>query len=219
MKCATAHRSQQGFTLIELLVAMTIGLVVLIAVLDVFIHQNQTSAVQHEVAYAQQNVRGAMAVMTREIRAAGYDPEDNGFDVIKTATANSIRILSNLSGDDEAGDPDDADEDVTYAIDTVNWELTRNGNTAIQDVVPAASGFSYTFADGDTGVPDETDADTTNDLDDVRSVAVQLQVHTETEDPNFDGGYDLNPGITGTCRTRTLFTRVRIRNMGFEDLE
>lgn len=213
------HTDCRGFTLIELLVAMTVGLIVLGAVLNIFIHQNRTSLVQHEVAYAQQNVRGAMAVMTREIRAAGYDPEDNGFDPIKTATASSIRILSNLSGDDEAGDPDDADEDVTYAIDNGNRLLTRNGNTAIQSVVPNSLQFSYTFSDGDTGVPDETDSDTTNDREDVRSVAVQLQVHTETEDPYFTGGYDVDAGSPGSCRTRTLFTRVRIRNMGFEDLE
>jgi type IV pilus assembly protein PilW len=219
MRTRDVRDNETGFTLIELLVAMALGLVVLASVLHIFVHQNQTSKVQTEVAYAQQNVRGAMTVMTREIRAAGYDPEDNGFDAIQTATASSIRVLSNLSGDNEAGDPDDADEDVTYAMDNGNRELTRNGNTAIQNVVPNSLQFTYTFSDGDTGIPDETDGDTTNDLDDIRSVAVQLQVHTETEDPHFADGYDLNPGTTGTCRTRTLFTRVRIRNMGFEDLE
>jgi type IV pilus assembly protein PilW len=220
MMTVGVQEDRRGFTLVELLVAMTVGLVVLASVLQIFIYQNRTSSVQTEVAYAQQNVRGAMTVMTREIRAAGYDPHNNGFSAIKAASGSSIQVLSNLSGDDEgSNDPDDADEDVTYAIDNTNRELTRNGNTAIQNVVPNSLQFTYTFSDGDTGVPDETDADTTNDLDDVRSVAVQLQVHTETEDPHFTGGYDLISGSEGTCRTRTLSTRVRIRNVGFEDLE
>ena len=99
MRTRDVRDNETGFTLIELLVAMALGLVVLASVLHIFVHQNQTSKVQTEVAYAQQNVRGAMTVMTREIRAAGYDPEDNGFDAIQTATASSIRVLSNLSGD------------------------------------------------------------------------------------------------------------------------
>lgn len=216
MRTRDMRENETGFTLIELLVAMAVGLIILAAVLNIFVHQNQTCKVQTEVAYAQQNVRGAMTVMTREIRAAGYDPADNGFDAVQTATASSIQIRSDLNAD---GDVADVDEDVTYAIDNGNGELTRNTNTAIQNVVPNSLQFTYTFSDGDTGIPDETDGDTTNDLDDIRSVAVQLQVHTETEDPHFTDGYDLNPGTAGTCRTRTLSTRVRIRNMGFEDLE
>ena len=214
MRTRDVRENETGFTLIELLVAMAVGLIVLTAVLNIFVHQNQTCKVQTDVAYAQQNVRGAMTVMTREIRAAGYDPADIGFNAIQTATASSIRIFSDLDGNGAI----DADEDVTYAIDNGNRELTRNTNTAIENVVPNSLQFTYTFSDGDTGIPDETDGDTTNDLDDIRSVAVQLQVHTETEDPNFAGGENLNAG-PGTARTRTLSTRVRIRNMGFEDLE
>jgi type IV pilus assembly protein PilW len=207
------QKTNRGLTLIELLVAMMMGLIVLAAVLQLFASQNRTSAVQQEVAYAQQNVRAAMDLMVREIRNAGYDPEDNGFDVIKTAASDSIRILSNISGDDEAGDPDDANEDVTYTIDNTNHELERNGIVMVDNVVPNSLQFTYYKADGTSFVP----ADQT-DRDDIRMVGVRFQVHTENEHRDHTGGYDLHASSAGTCRVRTLSTTVRIRNMGFQDI-
>jgi type IV pilus assembly protein PilW len=203
-----------GFTLVELLVGLALGLVVAAGVLNIFVHQNRTNEYQQEVAYAQQNVRAAMELMTREIRSAGYNPENNSFDAVKTATASSIRVLSNVSGDSEAGDPDDADEDVTYTIDNGNGYITRSGNEVIRDVVPNSLQFTYYKADGTALVPASQE-----DRDTIRTVGVQFQVHTEKEDPNYSGGYDLNPSGSGTCRVRTLSTRVRIRNVGFQDLE
>ena len=208
------HKTNRGFTLIELIVAMVLGLVVLAAVLNIFVSQNRTNAVQQEVAYAQQNVRAAMDIIAREIRGAGYDPQNNGFDAIQTATSNTIRVLSNLSGDDEAGNPNDANEDVTYTIDDTNRRITRMGNPMIEDVVPNSLQFTYFKADGTSFVPANQ-----TDRNDIRAVAIEFQGHTQNEDPGLTGGYDLYPSSTGTCRIRTLATSVRIRNMGFQDLE
>jgi type IV pilus assembly protein PilW len=194
----------RGFTLIELLVAMGLGLVVLGAVLKVFVSQNRTNAAQQEVAYAQQNVRAAMDLMAREIRSAGYDPEDNGFEGIKTATSNSIRILSNLSGDDEAGDPDDPNEDVTYTVNGSN-QLTRAGNRMVDFVNNLQ--FGYVLKDGTVLDPPGA-ALTAAQRADVRTVIIHLGVRTENPDRD-----------TGQFRVRNLMSRVRIRNMGFQDID
>jgi type IV pilus assembly protein PilW len=194
----------RGFTLIELLVAMGLGLVVLGAVLKVFVSQNRTNAAQQEVAYAQQNVRAAMDLMTREIRNAGYDPEDNRFEAIKTATSNSIRILSNLSGDDEAGDPNDSNEDVTYTVNGSN-QLTRSGNRMVDFVTNLQ--FGYVLKDGTVLDPPGA-ALTAAQRGDVRTVIIRLGVRTENPDRD-----------TGQFRIRNLVSRVRIRNMGFQDIE
>jgi type IV pilus assembly protein PilW len=194
----------RGFTLIELLVAMGLGLVVLGAVLKVFVSQNRTNAAQQEVAYAQQNVRAAMDLMAREIRSAGYDPEDNGFEGIKTATSNSIRILSNLSGDDEAGDPDDPNEDVTYTVNGSN-QLTRAGNRMVDFVNNLQ--FGYVLKDGTVLDPPGA-ALTAEQRADVRTVIIRLGVRTENPDRD-----------TGQFRVRNLMSRVRIRNMGFQDID
>jgi prepilin-type N-terminal cleavage/methylation domain-containing protein len=194
----------RGFTLIELLVAMGLGLVVLGAVLKVFVSQNRTNAAQQEVAYAQQNVRAAMDLMAREIRSAGYDPEDNGFEGIKTATSNSIRILSNLTGDDEPGDPDEDNEDVTYTVNGSN-QLTRSGNRMVDFVNNLQ--FGYILKDGTVLDPPGA-ALTAAQRADVRAVIIHLGV--QTENPDRD---------TGDFRIRNLMSRVRIRNMGFQDID
>ncbi len=198
------RKDNRGFTLVELLVAMALGLVVLGAVLKVFVSQNRTNAAQQEVAYAQQNVRAAMDLMAREIRNAGYDPQDNGFDAIKTATSNTIRILSNLSGDDEAGDPNDPNEDVTYAVNGSN-QLTRGGNRMVDFVNNLQ--FGYVLVDGTVLDPPGA-ALTATQRADVRTVIIHVGVRTENPDRD-----------TGQFRVRNLVSRVRIRNMGFQDID
>jgi prepilin-type N-terminal cleavage/methylation domain-containing protein len=194
----------RGFTLIELLVAMGLGLVVLGAVLKVFVSQNRTNAAQQDVAYAQQNVRAAMDLMAGEIRNAGYDPQDNGFEAIKTATSGSIRILSNLSGDDEAGDPNDPNEDVTYTVNGSS-QLTRSGSRMVDFVNNLQ--FGYVLKDGTVLDPPGA-ALTAAQRADVRTVILRLGVRTEHPDRD-----------TRQFRVRNLVSRVRIRNMGFQDIE
>lgn len=204
MMTVNVRKAHGGFTLIELLVAMFLGLVVLAAVLKVFVSQNETNAAQQEVAYAQQNVRAAMDLMAREIRNAGYDPENNDFEAVKAATSSSIRILSNLSGDDEAGDPNDANEDVTYTVNGSN-QLTRSGSRMVDFVDSLQLG--YVLKDGTVLDPPGA-ALTTQQRADVRTVIIRLGVQTENPDP-----------ATRQFRVRNLVTRVRIRNMGFKDIE
>ena len=65
-------QNNQGFTLVELLVAMTIALVVLAAVFYTFKSQQDSYVVQSQVAVAQQNVRAAMYMISRDTQMAGY---------------------------------------------------------------------------------------------------------------------------------------------------
>jgi prepilin-type N-terminal cleavage/methylation domain-containing protein len=207
-----SHRTNQGFTLIELLVAMVMGLAVLGAVLSIFVNQNRTHAIQQEVAYAQQNVRAAMGLIVWDIRNAGHDPANGGFGAIGPATSTtSIQVRADYSNPAD-GDAGDADEDITYTVNASD-QLTRDdandalGPEPIVDFVDSLQ-FSYVFADGDTGIPNEADADDSNDRDDIRLVMIRLGVRTENPDP--DSGQD---------RVRNLANRVRIRNMGFQDIE
>ncbi len=220
MIALSSHKKNQGLTLVELLIALVIGLLVLTAVLNIFVSQNRTNAVQQEVAYAQQNVRAAMDLMAREIRSAGYDPTDSGLTPIPTATATSIQVRADfVNGGD--GDTGETGEDVTYSevTDANGTYLVRNdtanSDRIVYDVVPGSLQFTYYQSGSSTAFSPATQSD----RDDIRVVAVQFQVHTENEEPGYTGGYDLIAGNSGTCRTRTLATRVRIRNMGFQDIE
>jgi prepilin-type N-terminal cleavage/methylation domain-containing protein len=62
----------QGFTLVELLVAMAIATVVLAAIFFTFKSQQDSYVAQSQVAMAQQNVRGAMHLVSGDIQMAGY---------------------------------------------------------------------------------------------------------------------------------------------------
>jgi len=234
------HKTNRGFTLIELLVAMVLGLVVLAAVLNIFVSQNRTNAVQQEVAYTQQNVRAAMDLMVRDIRGAGYNPNNTGsLNGILAAHETYIRIQSDLNADGDTNDPlatdpdytfaptspdlTDPQEDITYALDNLTilrgqrisspatfstaspGQWTLQSVTMVEDVTNLQ--FGYVLADGTVLDPPGTALSATQ-MSDVRAVIVHLGVRTENRDPD-----------TGQFRVRNLVSRVRIRNMGFQDLE
>lgn len=66
------NHNNQGFTITELLVAMAIATVVLSAIFLTFKSQQDSYVVQSQVAMTQQNVRGAMQLISRDIQMAGY---------------------------------------------------------------------------------------------------------------------------------------------------
>jgi type II secretory pathway component PulJ len=240
-----SHRTNQGFTLVELLVAMVMGLAVLGAVLSIFVNQNRTNAIQQEVAYAQQNVRAAMGLMARDIRGAGYNPNDiSDFDGILAADETYIRIQSDLNGDWDtndplASDPDyasaptapdqtDPNEDVTYKLDNLTllrgqrinapstFSTANPGQWTAEDVIMVQDvtnlQFGYELWDAATNTATLLDpppaALTAAQMSDIRVVIIRLGVRTENPDPD-----------TGQDRVRNLTTRVRVRNMGFQDID
>lgn len=65
-------QNQRGFSLIELMIAMVIGLILLLAVLQVFVGSSVTYGVQSGLAKVQENGRFAMSFISRDLRQAGY---------------------------------------------------------------------------------------------------------------------------------------------------
>jgi hypothetical protein len=194
--------------LVEILVVLALGLVVLGAVLNIFIKQNETSQASQDIAYAQQNVRAAMDLLMREIRNAGYDPHDNGFEAIPTAEGDTIRLLSNLSEDDEAGDPDDENEDVTYSVNAF-YQLERNGQVLVDS--PGGLSFGYILSDGTEydppGPGDPAVVLTPEERAEIRAVIIFCGVMTANPAPD-----------TGEYRMRPLMNATSVRNLRFQDI-
>ncbi len=69
--------SAPGFTLVELVVTMAIVGLVMAGILATFASQERIHKVQEETALTQQNLRGVMYMLKKEIRMAGYDAERN----------------------------------------------------------------------------------------------------------------------------------------------
>src|SRR3989339_1324824 len=71
-------KSKEGLTLIELMVAMAVAGIVLMAIYSTYRTQSSINRTQTVVLNMQQNIRGGLYLMEREIRMAGYDQGNTG---------------------------------------------------------------------------------------------------------------------------------------------
>ncbi|MBN4079491.1 PilW family protein [Beggiatoa alba] len=74
MKTPTAYfgRRQKGMTLIELMIAVTLSLILLAGVLQIFIGNKQTYRVQDAMARVQESGRFAVKFLVKDLRMAGF---------------------------------------------------------------------------------------------------------------------------------------------------
>lgn len=118
VKCKSLEK--KGFTLIELLIAMAVASIVMAAIVSAYQIQVRGKNVQEVITDMNQACRSAIAVMEREIRQAGCDPENGGNAGILVADTAELRITMDIDGGAVAGQPDgdvdDADEDIWYAL-------------------------------------------------------------------------------------------------------
>lgn len=137
---------------------------------------------------------------------------------IEEAAATAITFEADLNADDKT-------ETIRYALSGTNmtresWEWDPP-STGTGTWLPQTSGavvlaenitgftLTYTFADGDTGIPSNTDADDTNDREHVRGVTIVITGRTRSPDLSYT-----NPDDGTNYRTRTLRTFIKMRNMG-----
>jgi Tfp pilus assembly protein PilW len=203
---------EHGFTLVELCVYMVMLLLVIGAVYSVLITNTKSHSSQENMVEMTQSNRAAMALMTNEIRSAGCDPasvgglgfQDDADDNYDT-DANSIHFTFDSDSDGVVSNS----ENVLYYRKTAGGvqQIIRRTGGGTEGVVAenvTNLSFTYRFADGDTGIPDDTDGDSTNDLEDIRSVSVTIINETDKIDP-----------VTGVKKTRIESSWVQVRNAGF----
>jgi len=73
MKESELKHKQHGFTLIEIMIAITIGLVMLAGILQISQANKESSRLQRNMGFVQENMRIAMELLTRDIRMAGFN--------------------------------------------------------------------------------------------------------------------------------------------------
>lgn len=98
-------QGQAGFTIVEILVALSIFLLVLMGIMQVFEPSNMAMQSSQRKLTVQQNGRVAMDLMVRQIRMAGYFPENidtnNANDqsnTVEVATNAAIAVAGDLDG-------------------------------------------------------------------------------------------------------------------------
>lgn len=226
--------SNRGFTLIELMLAMFISGVILMVTYNIFQVQQSHYATQLDVTIMQQNIRGAMAHMSRDIRMAGFG--DPGMEVGKVIAAepNLLYFTADLNED---GDVDEPGEHIAYdlfmdgTIPTLG-RTTNNagGSISINNVgpsnwvvtAPAANRvptaeyienmhFQYLDQNGNQTFAEDM----------VRSVVISLVARAEKPDPKFNNvkTYTSYDGSTpwpknDNFRRRVQYMSLNLRNAG-----
>jgi prepilin-type N-terminal cleavage/methylation domain-containing protein len=137
-------KKDNGFTLVELIVALFIGSLVLVAIYSfVNMAQHSSSGIERRVS-AQQDARGALELMSMEIRMASYNPLSlqgpwsancsgtllgqicRGF---QEATANAITVEMDINGNGVVdGTNANPNEIIRYVYDPTNKYITRSTN-------------------------------------------------------------------------------------------
>lgn len=222
-------RVQNGFTLVELMIAMALGAIVAAAVLTSFLSQNRSYLAQDDMVEMQQNGRSALDMLTRDLRSAGFDPNNLGA-AVTVATANTITFTRE---DDLLVN---GLETVTYSLfdayaldvppsnDGLVDDLARQVIPAILPVpLPAAdviaeniSQLEFRYLDSDGNL-----LPAPIDLDEIRAIQISLLAVAENPDRSFTGAttYTAASGavwgpFNDNLRRRLMITTVQCRNLG-----
>ncbi len=124
---------RQGLTLVEMMISLAVFGVVMGVVFGFMSGTRDNYDDTRAKVRAQQAVRAAVSMMTSEIRSAGCDPTDAGFDRFVVASDRILRCRADLNGDGDTMD-NSPDEDVTYTYSLGTAELLRNCNDGSGDL-------------------------------------------------------------------------------------
>lgn len=220
----------RGFTLIELLVGMALVAIGTGVFYTSFMSQNNTYIAQEQVVDMQQNLRGAVELLTQEIRMSGYDPErSQNFGIVDVSLAGSgngtitfsvdwnsdgiIDVTEDTNDNSRLDSGEDADGDGLLDLaETVKYSLSSNrllreaggtGKVLAENIEGLA--FAFAFDSDDDGELETTAGG--NILWAIDSDAdFFLDKHLDTND---DGVIDANDNAGGT----TLAAVVDIDNI------
>ncbi len=88
----SSKNQQLGLSLVELMIAVTIGLILMAGVGQIFLSSKTSYNLQNGMGRLQENARYALDIMAQNISMAGYDPTE---DATTVAAFNSANTLEN----------------------------------------------------------------------------------------------------------------------------
>jgi type IV pilus assembly protein PilW len=193
------RKSCHGFTLVEMMVSMGIGMVVMAAVATTFRSQTRVYNAQEQINEMEQNARGALDVIGRELKMAGYRPSGMALTGV-TYSASQLQIQADVNGDGlltpVASEPN---EILIYVLDNTNKQITRkDGTNSAQVLADNITQFVVDYLDS-SGTSTTTTAN-------IRQVRISITAQTAKPDPN----YTANSGY----RTYTIAATVTPVNLG-----
>jgi type IV pilus assembly protein PilW len=190
-----AHlQKTDGFTLLELLVAMGLGLTMMGAIATTYMSQTKVYAAQEQINEMEQNARGALDVITRELKMAGYKPAAGTITGITHSTS-QLQIEADIDANGTIDNTSNTTvERIIFAFDSGNKRITRklgSGGT-VQAVADNVTAFSFDYLDSNGGTASTSAT--------VRQVRVNITAKTARPDPN----YSSNSGYRTITMTATV---------------
>jgi type IV pilus assembly protein PilW len=176
-------KSVNGFTLVELMVSMGIGMVILAAVTTTFMSQTRIYNAQEQINEMQQNARGALDIIAREVKMAGYKPSGGSFNGVTYSTT-QLMVQADLDLNGAISTSSTANEQITYAYDSANQRITRAvGSGSAQVLAEHITAFTFSYLNS-MGAATTVSAN-------IRQVSITITTKTAKPDPNFtaNGGY------------------------------
>jgi type IV pilus assembly protein PilW len=172
-----------GFTLLELMVSMSIGMVILAAVTTTFMSQTKIYNAQEQTNEMQQNARGVLDIITRELKMAGYKPNGGSFNGVTYSTT-QLMVQADLDSSGTISTSSTANEQITYVYDSANQRITRAvGSGSAQILADNITAFTFNYLDS-SGTSTAISAN-------IRQVSINITATTAKPDPNYtsNGGY------------------------------
>jgi type IV pilus assembly protein PilW len=210
---------KKGITLIELMVALVMSAIAVAAIYRIFVSQTRAYTVQDQVVEVQQNIRGAMEIMVRDLRMTGFDYNNSSSAVAipnipYNVSANSITLQYENY---QPGPPMVSEiRMVTYTLNGTNLERTVNAgpsevllpNVDALDLACGLDGRIEDFVTQDGVVDNWVDCGAVNNATDkVIAVRVTLTARPEQVIPDLQA---ITP--------RTLTSTVALRNLSMKKM-
>lgn len=229
-----------GFTLLELMIAMAISSIVVTGIVTSYNMQVKTKVTQEVIVEAQQNLRAAMYVMTRDIRMAGYDPSGTGnFGIANISDKNGFSQVEFTIDLNEDGTVDNGPfpvprETISYYIypSTIPEIIglpclgRKEGSNNVQSLAQGiqALGLAYAFDDDGDGQLDTSGGNTIWAIDTDSDGDLDANLDTDgngvVDTNDTAGGASFTPHVAmGQIRAVRIWilARTRVTRPGFTD--
>ncbi|MBF0470732.1 MAG: PilW family protein [Gammaproteobacteria bacterium] len=165
------HPQERGFSLVELMVAMTMGLIAIAGVFQIFNNTKQSNSTQEGMSLLYDNARYALYLLTEELMATGYDGGDGSVtqgivttdsavdsdtlaDTIDNSNGDQITISYDSATDCLGNNPGaEQNKIVQFSIVNagLNWRCLYNGAVTAQTMVEGIENMQILYGEDTDG--------------------------------------------------------------------
>jgi len=181
MEKARLRFDRRGMTLVELMVSVAIFGIIMGVIMGFLMNARNSYNDTRMRAQTQQTLRATMNLLASEIRSAGCDPTDAGFNAFSLAGTGTFQCRMDLNGDSDFTD-NAPDETVTYVFDAASGELSRDVGGGPQVILRDLTDMSFIYFD-ENGTQLAGDPLNAMDRERVRSVQILIAGETQHGEP------------------------------------